>query len=44
MAVLEEVVLTDVEDGVYTLIALPLKIQGSDASPFERVDKLMLWV
>ena len=37
MAVLEGVVLTDVADGVYTLIALPLKIQGSDASPVRAV-------
>lgn len=37
MAVLEGVVLTDVPDGVYTLIALPLKIQGSDASPVRAV-------
>ena len=37
MAVLEGVVLTDVEDGVYRLIALPLKIQGSDASPVRAV-------
>ena len=37
MAVLEGVVLTDVSDGVYTLIALPLKIQGSDASPVRAV-------
>lgn len=37
MAVLEGVVLTGVEDGVYTLIALPLKIQGSDASPVRAV-------
>ena len=37
MAVLGHVVLTDVADGVYTLIALPLKIQGSDASPVRAV-------
>lgn len=37
MAVLEGVVLTDVSDGVYTLIALPLKIEGSDASPVRAV-------
>ena len=37
MAVLEGVVLTNVADGVYTLIALPLKIQGSDASPVRAV-------
>lgn len=37
MAILEGVVLTGVEDGVYTLIALPLKIQSSDASPVRAV-------
>ena len=37
MAVLEGVVLTNAQDGVYTLIALPLKIQDSDASPVRAV-------
>tara|TARA_Y100001934_G_scaffold247242_1_gene306890 strand:- start:48 stop:674 length:627 start_codon:yes stop_codon:yes gene_type:complete len=33
MAVLEGLVLNDVEPGEYTLVALPLKLQGCDASP-----------
>jgi len=33
MAILEGVVLTGVPDGVYTLVALPLKLEGADASP-----------
>ncbi len=33
MAILEGIVLTGVPDGLYTLVALPLKIQGADASP-----------
>ncbi len=33
MAILEGVVLGGVEDGEYLLIALPLKIEGGDASP-----------
>ncbi|MCO4771403.1 MAG: cyclase family protein [Deltaproteobacteria bacterium] len=33
MAILEGVVLTHVEPGEYTLIALPLRIEGADASP-----------
>jgi arylformamidase len=33
MAILEGVVLDGVEPGLYTLIALPLKIEGADASP-----------
>ena len=37
MAVLEGVVLNEVEDGLYTLIAFPLKIQGADASPVRAV-------
>ena len=37
MAVLEGVVLQDASDGVYTLIALPLKIEGADASPVRAV-------
>ncbi len=37
MAVLEGIVLTDVAAGLYTLIALPLKIAGADASPVRAV-------
>jgi arylformamidase len=37
MAILEGVVLDDVPDGVYTLIALPLRIEGADASPVRAV-------
>ena len=33
MAILEGVVLDHVEPGLYTLIALPLKLAGADASP-----------
>jgi arylformamidase len=33
MAILEGIVLTDVAPGRYTLIALPLKLEGADASP-----------
>lgn len=33
LAVLEGVVLEGVEPGIYTLIALPLRIRGGDASP-----------
>ena len=37
MAILEGVVLTGVEDGLYTLIALPLRIEGADASPVRAI-------
>lgn len=37
MAILEGVVLGHVPDGVYTLIALPLRIAGADASPVRAV-------
>ena len=37
MAILEGVVLDHVSDGVYTLIALPLRIEGADASPVRAV-------
>jgi arylformamidase len=37
MAVLEGIVLDRVPDGVYTLIALPLRIRGADASPVRAV-------
>jgi len=33
LAILEGIVLTDVEPGLYTLIALPLKLEHADASP-----------
>jgi arylformamidase len=33
MAVLEGLILSHVKDGPYTLIALPLRLQGADASP-----------
>ena len=37
MAVLEGVILGHVADGHYTLIALPLRIEGADASPVRAV-------
>lgn len=37
MAILEGVVLRGVEPGIYTLIALPLKLVGADASPVRAV-------
>jgi arylformamidase len=37
MAILEGIVLRDVPDGVYTLVALPLRLQGADASPVRAV-------
>jgi arylformamidase len=37
MAILEGIVLTDVPDGRYELIALPLKLAGFDASPVRAV-------
>ena len=37
MAVLEGVVLADVPSGTYTLIALPLNLEGADASPVRAV-------
>ena len=37
MAILEGVVLEEVPEGVYTLIALPLKLEGADASPVRAV-------
>ncbi len=33
LAILEGIVLDGVADGLYTLIALPLKLEGADASP-----------
>jgi arylformamidase len=40
MAILEGVVLRDVPAGVYELIALPLKLEGFDASPVRAVLRL----
>jgi arylformamidase len=37
MAILEGLVLTDVPEGVYELIALPLKLVGFDASPVRAI-------
>ena len=37
MAILEGLVLADVPDGIYELIALPLKLVGFDASPVRAV-------
>ena len=37
LAILEGIVLTDVEDGIYDLIALPLKLKGAEASPLRAV-------
>lgn len=37
MAILEGVVLSHVEPGAYTLVALPLKLMGVDASPVRAV-------
>jgi len=37
MAVLEGLVLTGVPDGVYELVALPLKLDGFDASPVRAI-------
>jgi arylformamidase len=37
MAILEGVILRDVPEGVYELIALPLKLVGFDASPVRAV-------
>lgn len=37
MGILEGVVLDQVPEGIYTLIALPLKIEGGDASPVRAV-------
>lgn len=37
IAILEGVVLNDVPDGVYELIALPLKLEGFDASPVRAI-------
>ena len=37
LAILEGIVLAEVPDGVYTLMAFPLKIEGADASPVRAV-------
>lgn len=37
MAILEGIVLTDIEDGIYELIALPLKVEAADASPVRAI-------
>ncbi|MFQ5413693.1 MAG: cyclase family protein [Phycisphaerae bacterium] len=37
MAIIEGLVLTDVPDGLYELIALPLKLAGFDASPVRAI-------
>jgi len=37
MAILEGIVLNHVDAGVYTLVALPLKIKGGDASPVRAI-------
>ena len=37
MAILESVVLDEVAEGDYELIALPLKMAGSDASPVRAI-------
>ena len=37
MAILEGIVLTCVEPGLYTLIALPLRLRGCDASPVRAI-------
>lgn len=41
MAILEGIVLDHVNEGVYELIALPLKIQGADASPVRAVLRIL---
>ena len=37
LAILEGLVLDDVPEGLYTLVALPLRIQGADASPVRAI-------
>ena len=36
-AILEGIILKDVKDGLYTLVALPLKIKGADAAPVRAI-------
>jgi arylformamidase len=44
MAILEGLVLTEVPPGIYELIALPLKLEGFDASPVRAVLRSIPWV
>lgn len=37
LAILEGIILNNVRDGVYTLLALPLRIEGGDASPVRAI-------
>jgi arylformamidase len=37
MAVLEGIVLDDVKEGLYDLVALPLRVQGADATPVRAI-------
>jgi arylformamidase len=37
LAILEGIVLDQVADGVYTLVALPLRLEGADASPVRAI-------
>lgn len=37
MAVLEGIVLDDVKEGIYDLVALPLRVQGADATPVRAI-------
>lgn len=37
LAILEGIVLRDIPDGIYELIALPLKLEGFDASPVRAI-------
>jgi len=37
MAILEGIVLDDIDEGDYELIALPLKLEGMDASPVRAI-------
>lgn len=37
LSILEGIVLSGVPDGLYTLVALPLKLEGADASPVRAV-------
>jgi arylformamidase len=37
MAILEGIVLGHVSEGIYQLIALPLKIEGADATPVRAI-------
>jgi arylformamidase len=41
LAILEGLVLDDVDDGCYELIALPLKLAGADASPVRAVLRVL---